>query len=96
MADLVLVAKEGFGFSIKPTGDDFVTNSETTVGMHGFLSTNPKMNATFIASGCGIRKGANLGLIENRDVAPTIAALLGIAFDSADGKVLEDALEQTE
>lgn len=94
MADLILVAKEGFGFSLNPNGDDFVVNSQTTVGMHGFLSTNSKMNATFIASGYEIKKGATLGLIENRDVAPTIARLLGVPFDSADGKVLSEAIEQ--
>lgn len=93
MADLVLVAKDGFGFNIRPTGDEFVINSETTVGMHGFLSTNPRMNATFVASGHGIRKGMSLGMIENRDVAPTIATLLSVPFETAEGRVLNEIFD---
>lgn len=92
MADLILVAKDGYGIGAAATGDDEVVKSEATLGTHGFLSTNPKMNATFIASGVGIRGGETIGVIENIDVAPTIAKLLGVPFP-ADGKVLVEALE---
>lgn len=93
MADLILVAKDGYGFGATATGDDFIVNSETTVGTHGFLSTNPKMNATFIANGAGIQKGQKIGVIENIDVAPTIAKLLGVKFEGADGKPVDQAFE---
>lgn len=85
MADLILVAKDGYGFGAAATGDDFVVKSEVTVGTHGFLSTNAKMNATFVASGAGIVKGKKIGVIDNIDVTPTIAKILGVAFE-ADGK----------
>jgi predicted AlkP superfamily pyrophosphatase or phosphodiesterase len=92
MADLILVAKDGYGFSATATGEDFVVASETTLGTHGFLSTNPKMNATFIASGAGIRKGEVIDVIENIDLAVTIARLLDVPF-TGDGKVTAAALQ---
>jgi predicted AlkP superfamily pyrophosphatase or phosphodiesterase len=93
MADLILVAKDGYGFGAAATGDDYVIKSEATVGTHGFPSSNPKMNATFIANGAGIRRGEAIGVIENIDVTPTIARLLGVKFKSADGKVISEILE---
>lgn len=95
MAELILVAKDGYGFSATATGNDFVVKSETTLGTHGFLSTNPKMNATFIAQGRGIQQGKKIDVVENIDVAPTIAKLLGVAFDGVDGKVISKALKSS-
>lgn len=95
MADLILVAKDGYGVGATATGDDFVVKSEATTGTHGFLSTNPKMNATFIASGAGIRQGATIEQIENIDVAPTVAHLLGVDLKGVDGKVVKQILRDT-
>lgn len=92
MADLILAAKDGYGFSGTATGEDVVVTSTGTIGTHGFLSTNPKMNAMFVAVGAGIRPGAKLGLIENIDVTPTMARLLGVNFPGADGRVLTEIL----
>jgi predicted AlkP superfamily pyrophosphatase or phosphodiesterase len=69
-----------------------VTISETTLGTHGFLSTNPKMNATFIATGVGIQPGVTMDKIENIDVAPTIARLLGVELKGATGKAASQIL----
>lgn len=94
MADLILVAKDGYGFSATATGEDFVITNEGTPGTHGFLSTNPKMNATFVASGAGIRHGETIDLVENIDLSPTIAHLLGVDFPGVDGKVVTQALQE--
>jgi predicted AlkP superfamily pyrophosphatase or phosphodiesterase len=91
MADLILVAKDGYGFNGDAAGEDDVAES-TGLGTHGFLSTLAKMNATFIAAGAGIRKDASLDLISNADVAPTAAHLLGVTLDHADGRVLKEIL----
>ncbi len=93
MADLILVAKDGYGFNATAYGEEFVVRSDTTLGTHGFLATNPKMNATFVASGRGIPRGKKIGLVKNIDIAPTIASLLGVALPSADGQVLTDTFE---
>lgn len=91
MADLILVAKDGYGINATATGDDYVITSETTLGTHGFLSTNPKMNATFIASGNAIQPGVTMDGMENIDVAPTIGRLLGVEL-KATGKPLTQIL----
>ncbi|MEX2174299.1 MAG: nucleotide pyrophosphatase/phosphodiesterase family protein [Pirellulaceae bacterium] len=93
--DLVLVAQDGYAVSGSAEGETLVcTNTEgrTSLGSHGFLSTLPKMNALCILSGVGVRAGVHLKDVENIDVAPTVARLLGLSDFSADGKVLADAL----
>lgn len=92
MADLILSAKDGYAFNATATGDSAVVESTGTLGTHGFLSTNPKMNAFFVASGAGIRPGSSLGVIENIDVAPTAAKLLGMTLPEVDGRVLTEIL----
>jgi arylsulfatase A-like enzyme len=96
MADLVLSAAPGHAFSNRADGNDVVTPvtlESGTPGHHGYLSTNPKMNALFVVAGRGIKRGTKLGTVDNRDVAPTIAHLLGVSLSGADGKVLRDVLE---
>ena len=93
MGDLFLRAREGYVFSQEATGVDFVVaNPNPTAGAHGFLSTDPKMNALFVASGAGIKVGAKCETFENVDVAPTIARLLGVTLENASGHVLEQIL----
>ena len=84
MGDLVLAAKEGYAFSLDARGDEFVVpNDLSTAGAHGFLSTEPKMNAIFVAAGAGIKRGTKLATIDNIDVAPTMARLLGVTLEQA-------------
>jgi predicted AlkP superfamily pyrophosphatase or phosphodiesterase len=93
MANLILVGKEGYAFGSTAVGEEYVTQVTLAAGNqghHGFLSTNPKMNAVFVAWGAGIKRGAKLGVIENVDVAPTMARLLGLELRGATGKVLSD------
>jgi predicted AlkP superfamily pyrophosphatase or phosphodiesterase len=95
MADLVLLAKDGFSFSGKAEGDEFVVPAEAAgayKGNHGFDAEDQKMNAVFVAAGAGLRQGVRLGQIDNLDVAPTAAALLGLTMLTADGHVLTEAL----
>jgi hypothetical protein len=50
------------------------------------------MNATFVASGPGIKRGVKLASIRNLDVAPTVARLLGLEMKNIDGRVLSEIL----
>jgi predicted AlkP superfamily pyrophosphatase or phosphodiesterase len=98
MADMVLVAKDGYNFSGKADDERWVAPSAQVgayLGNHGFIATNPKMNAIFIAAGAGLKRGVDLGQFENIDVAPTVAHLLGISLPDTDGKVLAGALSET-
>jgi hypothetical protein len=57
-------------------------------GEHGYFPDNPAMWTTFIVAGPGIGAGRNLGDIDMRDIAPTLAKVLGVPLPSADGKPL--------
>ncbi|QEH37270.1 Type I phosphodiesterase / nucleotide pyrophosphatase [Aquisphaera giovannonii] len=93
MADLVLVAKEGYSFTASAAGDKLVGEAETPFGAHGYVSTEPGMNALFVASGSGIRPGVRLKVIDNVDIAPTAANLLGLKLEGVGGRVLGEILE---
>lgn len=90
MADLVLSAKDGYAFSAAHEGSPVVEVPES--GAHGYLSTDPALNALFVAWGKEIRKGVVLDVANNLDLAPTIASLLGIQMEGATGRKLDAIL----
>ncbi len=96
MADLFVVAKDGYAFTHYPTGDEAVTDltPEVYPGHHGYLASDPQLNGMFVAWGHGVKRGAQLGEIRNVDVAPTVAALLGLKMENVEGRVLAEALER--
>jgi hypothetical protein len=47
-------------------------------GEHLFDPERPEMHAAFAVAGAGVVAGARLGVIDQRDIAPTLAALLGL------------------
>lgn len=57
-------------------------------GGHGFLPELAEMDSTFLLAGAGFPVGHNLGRIDMRDIAPTLAALLGVKLPMAEGRVL--------
>lgn len=61
---------------------------------HGYLPTHPRMFPALVLSGAGVKSGVVLGHTHNRNIAPTIARLLGLKLPSAEGVVLEEALRE--
>ena len=62
-------------------------------GEHFLDPENPAMHAAFAMAGPGVAEGAQLGLIRQIDVAPTLCLLLGIEPPAqATGMVLRPAL----
>ena len=59
---------------------------------HGYFPEHRSMRAALVLSGAGIAKGVDLGEVRNVDVAPTIAALLGLDLPGATGRALNAAL----
>jgi predicted AlkP superfamily pyrophosphatase or phosphodiesterase len=57
-------------------------------GTHGELPDLPDLRAAFFLVGPGIPAGKNLGVIDMRDIAPTLAREAGLSLTSADGKAL--------
>ena len=93
MADLVLLADDRFAFDGTATGAPVTeVAAGSTPGAHGYINTDPAMNAAFVAWGAGIKKGVKLGSIRNVDIAPTIARLLGLQMNDIEGKVLTEIL----
>jgi predicted AlkP superfamily pyrophosphatase or phosphodiesterase len=62
-------------------------------GMHGYRPELPGMATGFIAAGPGVRRGVEVPLLRQIDVAPTVAALLGVPFEHAVGLVIPGVLE---
>lgn len=59
--------------------------AETKIGgSHGYSPDNPELRASFFITGPTIRKGVNLGEIDMRSIAPTLARFLNVALPSAD------------
>ncbi|WP_187143396.1 alkaline phosphatase family protein [Terriglobus albidus] len=52
-------------------------------GTHGYMNTLDEMHSSFFVEGPGVAKGKNLGVIDMRQIAPTIAGLLGAKLDTA-------------
>jgi hypothetical protein len=59
---------------------------------HGYLPDHPAMFPILVMSGAGIAHGRTVGHVRNIDVAPTIAALLGLELRNVEGRVLTEAL----
>jgi len=95
--DLILVASKFYAFNNTAIGGETVVNTDAvkwTIGNHGYLNTDPNMNAVFVAWGRGIKKGEKIGVIENIDIAPTAAHLLGQELKGTQGKVLREVLAE--
>ena len=46
-------------------------------GMHGYFPATPEMRSTFMVMGKGVAKARNLGEIDMRAIAPTLAGVMG-------------------
>jgi predicted AlkP superfamily pyrophosphatase or phosphodiesterase len=90
MADLILACKPGYAIGGSAGGDKAVVEQDGSVGAHGYLSTDPQMRAVFIGAGPGIKRGFRLETVNNVDVAPTVARILGVSLPRVSGRVLEE------
>lgn len=85
MGHLLLTAKTGYSFS-GGTGGPVTAAVPQVAGSHGYVASDPEMNAIFIAAGRGVKPGLKLDRVANTDVAATIAKFLGIALPSSTGR----------
>jgi predicted AlkP superfamily pyrophosphatase or phosphodiesterase len=83
-AAFVVTFKPGYVPGPALTGPVVTPTPPYLKGMHGYNpETTPAMRASFFITGPGIAKGRDLGLIDMRQIAPTLAGLLGVALPSA-------------
>jgi predicted AlkP superfamily pyrophosphatase or phosphodiesterase len=92
MANLYLLAKPGYSFSGTKGGAVSMAVLQTS-GSHGYVNSDPELDAIFIASGAGVRVGSTLERVANLDVAPTIAQLLGLRMDGVQGHAISAILK---
>ena len=85
-AAFVLAAKPGFSFSKRVEGPPLI--KRIAGGEHGYLAELHDMDAAFFIVGKGVSPGKNLGIIDMRDIAPTLAALLKVSLPQAEGRNL--------
>ena len=53
------------------------------IGTHGYLPDHAEMRSAFFVEGPGVAKGKELGVIDMRQIAPTVAKMLGIRMTAA-------------
>lgn len=85
-ASFLVGLKPGWQTAFALTGPVLTTTKPR--GTHGHLPDLPELRASFFAVGPGLPAGRSLGLIDMRDIAPTLARRLGLTLPSADGKIL--------
>ncbi len=92
MGALFLTAKPGYAFAGAVGPQVVIDAPDGSLGAHGYVATDPDLQSLFIASGRGIRQGVRVESVDNIDVAPTAARLLGITLPSAEGHPLTSIL----
>ncbi|HXV61529.1 MAG TPA: alkaline phosphatase family protein, partial [Vicinamibacteria bacterium] len=60
---------------------------------HGFLPSDERMYAVFLATGRRVRMGVRVGRVQNYDLAPTVCDLLGLDMPGLPGRILTEILE---
>ncbi len=83
-AAFVLAAARGYAFGDEVAGE--VIRDSSSQGTHGYTPDERDMDASFFLAGPQVHGKGKLGQIDMRDVAPTLAALLGVTLPQAEGK----------
>jgi predicted AlkP superfamily pyrophosphatase or phosphodiesterase len=82
-----LEAAPGYSLGRGETGDDLLRPSGG-LGSHGFLPSRDRMHAAFVAAGPAVAerlRGVRIPRLRMIDVAPTLAAILGLELRDATG-----------
>jgi predicted AlkP superfamily pyrophosphatase or phosphodiesterase len=81
-ASFLIVMKLGY-YALADATSPLLSDVQGTPGSHGFSPEYPEMRAAFFIEGAGIARGRDLGLIDMRQIAPTVAQLLGVGLPAA-------------
>jgi predicted AlkP superfamily pyrophosphatase or phosphodiesterase len=80
--DAALALEPGEGWAIT---ERLGPSTPTVKGNHGQLPTRPGLETGFLAEGAGIRPGSSVERMRLLDVAPVVAALLGLEMPGLEG-----------
>ncbi|MGH9760928.1 MAG: alkaline phosphatase family protein, partial [Blastocatellia bacterium] len=87
----VVTLKPGYRLGTKLQGP--VTLAALPGGTHGYAPDVVDMNSSFFIIGPGIGAHQDLGQIDMRDIAPTLAGLMGLELPAAEGHDLKVSLK---
>ncbi|HET9395810.1 MAG TPA: alkaline phosphatase family protein, partial [Nitrospiraceae bacterium] len=76
------------GFYLGSALEGELRTPATSKGTHGYLPDRPEMHAAFFIRGAGVAAGKNLGIVDMRQIAPTLAQILGVQLSAAREPVL--------
>lgn len=85
-AAFVVALRPGYRLGTKLQG--LVTAAVPPGGTHGYAPDVREMDSSFFIAGPGVAAGRDLGQIDMRDIAPTIASALGVSLPLAEGHKL--------
>jgi predicted AlkP superfamily pyrophosphatase or phosphodiesterase len=86
-AAFLVLMKPGYYVAGDPAGD-LLTEIGGTHGSHGYSPDFPDMRASFFVAGAGVARSRDLGIVDMRQIAPTVAQLLKISLPSASAAAL--------
>jgi predicted AlkP superfamily pyrophosphatase or phosphodiesterase len=89
----VLHAAEGWYFTSHAT-PEHAAAAVSYRGTHGHRSDDPRLHAAFLAAGPSIVEGGRPGVLDQLDVAPTVAAILGLRLSAAERKAAPTVLRR--
>jgi predicted AlkP superfamily pyrophosphatase or phosphodiesterase len=78
----LVVFQPGY-YSGSALSGSLITPVPGTRGSHGFSPEYPEMRASFFAVGAGIAHGRDLGVVDMRQIAPTVAKMLHVTMPTA-------------
>ena len=77
------------GFYFGPALRGALLTPATSKGTHGYLPDRPELRSVFFIRGTGIAAGRDLGQIDMRQIAPTLAQLLGVKLSESSAAPLK-------
>jgi predicted AlkP superfamily pyrophosphatase or phosphodiesterase len=89
-AAFLVVFKPGY-YAGNAMSGSLITPIPGTRGSHGFSPEYPEMRASFFAVGAGIAHHRDLGVVDMRQIAPTVAGMLHVAMPTAKAAPLKVA-----
>jgi predicted AlkP superfamily pyrophosphatase or phosphodiesterase len=81
-ASFLVVFQPGY-YAGNALSGSLVTPVPGTRGSHGFSPEFPEMRASFFAVGAGIAHHRDLGVVDMRQIAPTVAEILHVSMSTA-------------
>jgi predicted AlkP superfamily pyrophosphatase or phosphodiesterase len=90
MGALMLTARDGYAFTADSAEPAVVDAPDGGLGSHGYVASDPDIQALFIASGRNIKPGVTLDAVSNLNLTPTIARLLDLRMPDATARVLTE------